>query len=158
MVTITEERFKTETGFGFGIFTIFKDGKKVFQTKPKLKKHTCQYATETIKIKNINDAKKIIKSRGELKTNTRIQKTILSLLMLGEFVRVSQIIKRKHQTATYRKAVDWCQSNIYIIKGIVFVEETFWKNCRLVGTGIARNTNQTIQEYLGESIHNYIIK
>lgn len=76
----------------------------------------------------------------------------------GEFVRVSQIIKRKHQTATYRKAVDWCQSNIYIIKGIVFVEETFWKNCRLAGTGIARNTNQTIQEYLGESIYNYIIK
>ena len=79
MVTITEERFKTETGFGFGIFTIFKDGKMVYQTKPKLKKHTCQYATKTIKIKNINDAKKIIQSRGELKTNTRIQKTIFSL-------------------------------------------------------------------------------
>lgn len=76
----------------------------------------------------------------------------------GEFAKVSQIEKRKHQTAVYRKAVDWCKSNIYIIKGIVFVEETFWKNCRLVGTGIARNTNQTIEQYLGESIYDYIIK
>lgn len=76
----------------------------------------------------------------------------------GEFVRVSQIKKRKHQTATYRKAVDWCQKNIYIVDGIVFVEETHWQNCRLVGTGIARNTAQTIEDYLGESIYNYIIK
>jgi hypothetical protein len=76
----------------------------------------------------------------------------------GEFVKVSHIIKRKHQTATYRKAVDWCQSNIYIVKGIVFVEETFWKNTRLVGTGIARNTNQSIEQYLGESVYNYIIR
>ena len=76
----------------------------------------------------------------------------------GEFVRVSQIKKRKHQTATYRKAVDWTQENIYIVNGIVFVEETFWKNTRLVGTGIARNTNQSIEEYLGESIYNYIIR
>jgi len=76
----------------------------------------------------------------------------------GEFVKVSQIIKRKHQTATYRKAVDWHQSNIYIVKGIVFIEETYWQNCRLVGTGIARNTAQTIEQYLGESIYNYIIK
>jgi len=79
MITITEERYKTKTGLGFGIFTIIKDGKKVFQTNPKLKKHTCQYATETIKIKNINHAKKIIKSRGELRTNPRIQKAFFSL-------------------------------------------------------------------------------
>ena len=76
----------------------------------------------------------------------------------GEFVRVSEIEKIKHQTAVYRKAVDWCQSSIYIVKGIVFVEETFWQNCRLVGTGFARNTNQTIEQYLGEGIYNYIIK
>ena len=79
MIKITEERFKTETGFGFGIFTVYKDGKKIFQTKPKHKKHTCQYATQTIKIKSINDAKKIIESRGELRTNSRIQKALFSL-------------------------------------------------------------------------------
>lgn len=76
----------------------------------------------------------------------------------GEFAKVSQIKKRKYQTAVYRKAVDYCQENIYIIKGIVWVEQTFWKNCNLVGVGIARNSNQTIQEYLGESIYDYIIK
>ena len=76
----------------------------------------------------------------------------------GEFVWVSQIEKIEHQTAVYTEAVDWCQSNIYIVKGIVFVEETFWQNCRLVGTGFARNTNQTIEQYLGESIYNYVIK
>ena len=75
-----------------------------------------------------------------------------------EFARVSQIIKRKHQTAIYRKAVDWCQSNHYIVDGIVWVEDTYWKNCRLVGTGSARNTNQTIEQYFGEDIYNYNIK
>ena len=81
-----------------------------------------------------------------------------SISLTGEFVRVWEIKKTEHQTAVYRKAVDWCKSNIYIVEGIVFVEETFWKNCRLVGVGIARNTNQTIEQYLGESIYDYVIK
>lgn len=76
----------------------------------------------------------------------------------GEFTKTSEILKRKHQTAIYRKAVDWCQSNYYIVDGIVWEEDTYWKNCRLVGVGSARNTFQTIEQYFGDSIYNYIIK
>ena len=75
-----------------------------------------------------------------------------------EFAKVYEIKKRKHQTAVYKNAVDWCQENIYIVAGIVWVEKTFWKNTRLLGIGSARNTNKTIDQYLGESIYNYIIK
>lgn len=77
----------------------------------------------------------------------------------GEFVKVSQIEKRKHQTATYRHAVDWCQSNYYIVDGIVYCEDTHWENgSRLVGSGVARNTGKSIEEYFGEALKNYIIR
>ena len=76
----------------------------------------------------------------------------------GEFVRVNQITKRKHQIAVYKKAVDWTQPNYYIINDIVWEESTVWKNTRLVGVGSARNTGKTVLEYFGESIYNYIIK
>lgn len=78
--------------------------------------------------------------------------------MNNDYMRVSEIEKRKHKTAIYREAVDWCQSNYYIVNGIVWIEETYWKNCLLVGTGIARNTFQTIEQFFGDSIYNYIIK
>ena len=77
---------------------------------------------------------------------------------MNDYMKVSEIEKRKHKTAIYRKAVDWCQPNHYILDEIVWIEETYWKNCRLVGTGIARNTNQTIEDFFGDSIYNYIIK
>ena len=83
-------------------------------------------------------------------------KTYLS--NLGEFAKVSEIKKRKHQTAVYKKAVDWTQPNYYIINDIVWEESTVWKNTQLLGVGSARNTGKTVLEYFGESIYNYIIK
>lgn len=77
---------------------------------------------------------------------------------VGEFAKVAEITKRKHQTAVYKKAVDWTQPNYYIVCGIVWEESTVWKNCKLVGIGSARNTGKTVQEYFGESIYNYIFK
>ena len=76
----------------------------------------------------------------------------------GEFAKVSEITKRKHQTAVYKKLVDWTQPNYYIINDIVWEESTVWKNTQLLGVGSARNTGKTVQEYFGESIYNYIFK
>ena len=77
---------------------------------------------------------------------------------VGEFAKVDEITKRKHQTAVYKKSVDWTQSNYYIINDIVWEESTVWKNTQLLGVGSARNTGKTVLEYFGESIYNYIIK
>jgi len=77
---------------------------------------------------------------------------------VGEFAKVAEITKRKHQTAVYKKSVDWTQSNYYIINDIVWEESTVWKNTQLSGVGSARNTGKTVLEYFGESIYNYIIK
>ena len=76
----------------------------------------------------------------------------------GEFAKVYEIKKRKHQIAVYTKAVDWTIPNYYIVCGIVWEESTIWKNTQLVGVGSARNTGKTVLEYFGESIYNYIIK
>lgn len=77
----------------------------------------------------------------------------------GEFVKVSQIEKVSHEVATYRHAVDWCQSNYYIVDGIVYCEDTHWENgSRLVGSGVARNTGKSIEEYFGEALKNYVIR
>ena len=75
---------------------------------------------------------------------------------VGEFAKVDEITKRKHQTAVYKKSVDWTQPNYYIINDIVWEESTVWKNTNLVGLGSARNTGKTVLEYFGESIYNYI--
>ena len=79
MTTIKEERYKTQEGFGFGIFTIFVDGKKVFQTKPRHKKYISQHTVLVKKVTSLKDAKKIIDSRGELRTNPRIQRLFFCL-------------------------------------------------------------------------------
>jgi hypothetical protein len=56
-----------------------KDREIVFQTKPKHKKFVNQFTTSKFEVKNKNQAKKIIESRGELRNNSRIKNSLFSL-------------------------------------------------------------------------------
>ena len=80
-IEVTEERYQTEEGLGFGIWTIYRNGEKVFQNRPNLKKNwPIPVISGTNKINSKSTAQRLIENHGELRVNKRFQKTLLSLI------------------------------------------------------------------------------
>lgn len=80
-IEVTEERYQTESGLGFGVWTIYKNGEKIFQNRPKLKKsHAVPVISGTNKISSSKSAKNLIDSKGELRVNKRFQEVLFGLL------------------------------------------------------------------------------
>jgi hypothetical protein len=76
----------------------------------------------------------------------------------AEYCKVNDLLKTAKDSdyeLVYRGAVDWCQSVTYVIDGIVWKEETFWKNCNLVGCGEARKIGKASDYETDSVLRNY---
>lgn len=79
MIKVKVERFKTADGFGYGIWMIYKDDYLRFVLKPNLNGKP-QYVKDEHSISSIEDANKLIESRGELRASKEFQNNLKELV------------------------------------------------------------------------------